>query len=125
MIDPSNFGAIRKAFITDLFGPTVLSIWEASINSVQLPKHPMKELSEMKTKSLAAKYFSIPQEHLNYYPSVSEAVLNAPCATADETNSKHAGPSGEPGKRRPVRPKKAMPRLKASQSSILQFFRAK
>lgn len=26
MIDPSNFGAIRKAFIAELFGPTVLNI---------------------------------------------------------------------------------------------------
>jgi hypothetical protein len=125
MIDPSNFGVIRNAFIADLFGPTVLSILEASMNNVRLAKLPMKELSEKKTKSLASKYFSIPQEHLNYYPSVPEAVLNAPSATRAETASKHSRQRGEQGKRGPGRPKKAKPKLKANQPSILQFFCSK
>ncbi|GMF50316.1 unnamed protein product [Phytophthora fragariaefolia] len=123
MISQSNVATIRQAVIAQLFGPNIRSIWEASIASVQLPRHQTKELSEKKQKSLAAKYFSIPQKYLDYYPADPEAILNAP-EIADEDAGRST--TDRPiAKRRPGRPKKKKTNLKASQPSILQFFAAK
>jgi len=90
MIPHSNTEAVRKAVLAELFGPNIRSVWEASVRGVQLPRHPTKELSAKKIKSLSAKYFSIPQEHLSYYPAVPEAILNAP-----EINTEHTE-TGDP-----------------------------
>ncbi|EGZ13895.1 hypothetical protein PHYSODRAFT_514381 [Phytophthora sojae] len=123
MISQSNLANIRKAVIAELFGPNVRSIWEASIASVQLPRHQTMELSEKKQKSLAAKYFSIPKKYLDYYPAVPEAILNAP-ESADE-DADHSTTERATAKCRPGRPKKKKTKLKANQPSILQFFSAK
>jgi hypothetical protein len=113
---------VRKAFISELFGPGIRTIWEASIRSVQLPRHPTKELSEKKMKSLSAKYFSIPSQFLTYYPSVPESVMNAPTLDTTPRKAVAAEPSPRLRKGKPGRPKKAKAPLKANQPSILQFF---
>ncbi|GMF38479.1 unnamed protein product [Phytophthora fragariaefolia] len=123
MISQSNLATIRQAVIADLFGPNIRSIWEASIASVQLPRHQTKELSEKKQKSLAAKYFSIPKKYLDYYPAVPEAILNAP--EIADANADRYTTDRPTAKRRPGRPTNKKTNLKASQPSILQFFATK
>ncbi|OWZ02193.1 hypothetical protein PHMEG_00026287, partial [Phytophthora megakarya] len=76
-------------------------------------------------QSLAANYFSIPKQHLYYYPSVPESITNAP--SLDDTQTAAIVPAGGWGdrnakKRRLGRPKKQTSALKASHPSILQFF---
>ncbi|OWZ12487.1 hypothetical protein PHMEG_00014342 [Phytophthora megakarya] len=66
--DAITFRMIDPTLIAELFGSNVKSIWEASIRGVELPRHPVKELPEKKMKLLVAKYFSIPQQYLSYYP---------------------------------------------------------
>jgi hypothetical protein len=121
MIDPSNVEAIRKAELADLFGPEVSSIFEASIASVRLPRHPVKELSVKKKKSLSAKYFSIPAQHLGYYPEVPDAIVNAGVQTNVLGNEKKET-SDEKQKRRPGRPRNSTGKPRITQPSILQFF---
>ncbi|KAI9987150.1 hypothetical protein PInf_023033 [Phytophthora infestans] len=45
MVARGNIEAVRKAVLADLFGPTVKKIFEASLSSMRLPRHPVKELS--------------------------------------------------------------------------------
>ncbi|KAE8901686.1 hypothetical protein PF005_g2973 [Phytophthora fragariae] len=66
IIEPNNIISIQKAVLLELFGSNTQNIWKASIASVQFPRHPTKEISAKKAKSLAPKYFSIPKEYSNY-----------------------------------------------------------
>ncbi|KAE9052007.1 hypothetical protein PR001_g911 [Phytophthora rubi] len=122
MVDPNSTDSIRKAVIKGLFDQAVSTIWEASVRNVQLPRHQTKELTEKKMKSLSAKYFSIPPQHLHYYPSVPDAVANAPVQSADQTDETTTTPSNPKSKRKPGRPRKQKNKLKPNQPSILQFF---
>ncbi|OWZ15325.1 hypothetical protein PHMEG_00011052 [Phytophthora megakarya] len=45
-VSGGNLVNVRKAVLAELFGPTIKTIWEASISSVQLPRHPVKVLTE-------------------------------------------------------------------------------
>ncbi|ETP37150.1 hypothetical protein F442_14994 [Phytophthora nicotianae P10297] len=45
---------------------------------VHLPRKPAQDLSDKKMKSLSAKYFSIPQQHLTDYPAVPDSIIDAP-----------------------------------------------
>eukprot|EP00644_Phytophthora_capsici_P003287 jgi/Phyca11/103220/e_gw1.7.467.1 len=120
MINPDSLDEIRNAFITELFGTHVRTIWEASIHNVQLPRCQPKELSEKKLKSLSAKYFSIPQEFLDYYPAVPESIVNAPQLDSTIRDTDVSAPTNE--KRKPGRPKKKNNTLKSKQPSLLQLF---
>ncbi|ETM39288.1 hypothetical protein L914_14560 [Phytophthora nicotianae] len=51
---------------------------KSSIHSVHLPRKPAQDLSDKKMKSLSAKYFSIPQQHLTDYPAVPDSIIDAP-----------------------------------------------
>ncbi|OWZ11139.1 LOW QUALITY PROTEIN: Cleavage inducible protein [Phytophthora megakarya] len=116
MVSGGNLVNVRKAVIAELFGPTIKTIWEALISSVQLSRHSEK------TKSLAAKYFSIPKEYLSYYPALPDSTLNAPTEDISSTNTSTCIlPSN---KRPPGRPKRNKLKLKANQPSILDFFSA-
>ncbi|ETM35588.1 hypothetical protein L914_17531 [Phytophthora nicotianae] len=86
-MDPSNIPSGRKALISELFGSNIPTFWEASLSGVQLPKHPTKERSAKKMKSLAAKYFSIPKQYLKYYPNVPEVIASASTAESKETGA--------------------------------------
>ncbi|EEY67291.1 uncharacterized protein PITG_04284 [Phytophthora infestans T30-4] len=120
MINPNSLDEIRNTFITELLGIHARTIWEAFIHSVRLPRCKTKELSEKKLKSLSAKYFSIPQEFLVYYPAVPEPIVNAPQLDSTISDTDVPAPSNE--KRKPGRPKKKQNTLKSKQPSILQFF---
>jgi hypothetical protein len=119
MIPHSNTEAVRKAVLAELFGPNIRSVWEASVRGVQLPRHPTKELSAKKIKSLSAKYFSIPQEHLSYYPAVPEAILNAPEINTEHTETGDPNTDATAGKRKPGRPHKKKVKLPFCNSSAL------
>ncbi|OWY95550.1 hypothetical protein PHMEG_00034419 [Phytophthora megakarya] len=122
LVSLSNISSIRKAVLADLFGPRIQAIWEASIREVELPRHPTKELSEKKMKSLAAKYFSIPKQHLYYYPSIPESIINAP--SLDDTQTAAIAPAGgdrNAKKRRLGRPKKQKSALKQAYHQFSNF----
>lgn len=78
MLNTDNAEAIRIAVLSDLFGASVSSIFDASWDSVQLPRHVIKEIPAKKMKSLSGKYFSLPKEHPSNYPAVPDAIANAP-----------------------------------------------
>ncbi|ETP53628.1 hypothetical protein F442_01495 [Phytophthora nicotianae P10297] len=120
MVKCTSIETVRKSFITELFGPSIQTLWEASIHSVHLPRKPTQDLSDKKMKSLSAKYFSIPQQHLTYYPAVPDSIIDAPDlgAVASDAESTPKLQS----KRKPCRPKKKKTTLKPNQPSILQFF---
>ncbi|OWZ21053.1 hypothetical protein PHMEG_0004459 [Phytophthora megakarya] len=114
MVSGGNLVNLQKAALAELFGPTIQTIWEASINSVQLPRYPVKVLT--------AKYISIPKEYLSYYPTVPESILNAPSEDVSSTNTSICIlPSN---KRLPGRPKRNKLKIKKNQPSILHFFSA-
>ncbi|EGZ06120.1 hypothetical protein PHYSODRAFT_531244 [Phytophthora sojae] len=109
--------------------PDSESIFQASIASVQLPRHPIKELPEKKMKSLAAKYFTIPPQYFSYYPSVPEAILNAPVQDGTTPGGLDTDDQGahkqKQKKRKPGRPRKSPAHPRSNQPSIPQFFSAK
>ncbi|ETK91310.1 hypothetical protein L915_05076 [Phytophthora nicotianae] len=120
MVKCTSIETVRKAFITELFGPSIQTIWEASIHSVHLPRKPTQDLSDKKMKSLSAKYCSIPQQRLTYYPAVPDSIFDAPDLEAAASDAESTPKSQS--KRKPGRPKKEKTTLKPNQPSILQFF---
>lgn len=69
----------------EIFGPGTNSIDDVGVDNIVLPRHAGKELTAKKLKSLSKKYFSTPPEKLNYYPNVSEDIMDAP-SSDDEKN---------------------------------------
>ncbi|ETL97880.1 hypothetical protein L917_04914 [Phytophthora nicotianae] len=120
MVKCTSIETVHKAFITELFGPSIQTIWEASIHSVHLPRKPTQDLSDKKMKSLSAKYCSIPQQRLTYYPAVPDSIFDAPDLEAAASDAESTPKSQS--KRKPGRPKKEKTTLKPNQPSILQFF---
>ena len=60
----------KIAIIKDLFG--VESVDKASMLKLRLEKHEGIELKSTKLKSLAKKYFSIPEKFRGYYPKLDK-----------------------------------------------------
>ena len=58
----------RSAILQELFG--VLSIQDAKMIQLTLPRHKGRKLKSTKLKSLAKKFFSIPEKFISYYPDV-------------------------------------------------------
>ena len=133
MVKPGTHDAVRKAILTDLFGPGVTQISQASIGKMQLPRCPVKTMADKKLKSLSEKYFSIPPECLGYYPKVSESVMapvNVPVTRKrNEIVSAVGVPEPtevvqeQPAKR--GRPAKKHKMIESNQPSILKFFAMK
>ena len=110
---------LRTKLLIELFGRCDTS--DLCFKDVLLPLHPGKSLKLTKLKSLAKKYFSIPQKFLKYYPEVP----------VDEKKKKNKGVKRERGsdgvtapkaKRRVGRPKKAPVKIPGLQS-VTKFFR--
>lgn len=62
-------GIIKRRILQSLIGNT--SLEKATFDSIILNRHPVIEFPKSKVSSLAEKYFSIPEDKLSYYPSIS------------------------------------------------------
>lgn len=67
-----DYEQTRKTIIKDLFGCEDLA--NVTMLQLTLPKNQGVELKKSKLKSLAKKYFSIPQKFRNYYPDVTTEI---------------------------------------------------
>lgn len=65
----SSLNTIRKRILQSIIGNVSLS--KATIDDIILPRHPISEFPQSKISSLTEKYFSIPEDKLYYYPSVT------------------------------------------------------
>ena len=96
------------------------------MSDVTLPAHPGRTLKKRKLKSLAEKYFSIPDEYLPFYPAVSAEIKASHLERDRKKKLKRQVKKGaverEIKKRRVGRPKKALVPVKGLQS-ITRFFR--
>ena len=115
---------LRNRILLDFFGKT--DIAQVQMSDLTLPVHPGRVLKKLKLKSLAKKYFSIPDEYLPFYPAVSAKIkaslLEAGLKKKLKRQVKKGGEVRESKKRRVGRPKKALVPVKGLQS-ITKFFR--
>ncbi|XP_075914241.1 uncharacterized protein LOC142908003 [Petromyzon marinus] len=69
LVAPGNVDLLRRSVLRDIFGADVDTIEQGTLESVRLPTAPVGGLSAERLASLSKKYFSIPPEHLPYYPA--------------------------------------------------------
>ena len=121
---------IKEQLMVELFGKTDLH--NLRMEDLNLPKNPGKLLSDTKVKSLALKYFSIPECYLKYYPKCEikldtedkskKTLLSSVKRKLGSKVSKSSSKLGAK-KRRVGRPKKTPP-IPVGVQSITRFFRS-
>ena len=62
-----NIPELRERILRDLFTRSD-DLMKLTMADVVLPTHPGRPIKKSRIKSLAAKYFSIPEKYLQYYP---------------------------------------------------------
>ena len=120
LIDLTN--DTRDLILIDLFGTT--DIDKIGFRDLTLPAHPGIKLKEAKLKSLSKKYFSIPQEFLDYYPKYKGKVPSVPKPVIKKKLKRKRDSNQNVNilKRRVGRPKK-LPVIVTGMNSITQYFR--
>jgi hypothetical protein len=73
LVNATNISLIRQSLLFDLFNVGAITIELATFLPIHLLISPMLSLIEKKLISLGKKYFSIPFEHLPYYPEIPSA----------------------------------------------------
>ena len=63
---------IKNRILKSIIGDATLQ--KATMNDIILTTHPLIEFPKSKISSLSEKYFSIPEDKLYYYPSISKEV---------------------------------------------------
>ena len=120
---------IKEQLMVELFGKTDLH--NLRMEDLNLPKNPGRLLSDTKVKSLAEKYFSIPECYLKFYPKCeikldtevrSNKTLLTTVKRKLDSKSKSKSKLGDK-KRRVGRPKKKLP-IPLGVQSITKFFRS-
>lgn len=79
LVNSTNISLISQSLLFDLFNVVTITIEQAMFLPIHLSIAPMLSLTEKKLISVGKKYFSIPLEHLLYYPQI----LRALCAQID------------------------------------------
>ena len=107
----------------DLFGTT--DIEKIGFRDLTLPAHPGVTLKDAKMKSLSKKYFSIPQEILDYYPKYKGkgSFIPNPVIKKKIKRKRDSNENVNILKRRVGRPKK-LPVIVTAMNSITKYFRA-
>jgi hypothetical protein len=124
-----NSDSVKSAVSKELFGSCHRKEW--TLDKIRLPRHPLVALKLQKLKSLMNKYFSIPPQHLSYYPDIPDD-LSAGSDKEDDVpaqtraRKKARAEMGVPAKlavgaRKPGRPKKVVEGCAKGQASILRF----
>lgn len=73
LVNATNISLIRQSLLSDLFNVVAITIELATFLPIHLSIAPVLSLIEKKLISLGNKNFSIPLEHLPYYPKIHGA----------------------------------------------------
>ncbi len=85
LVNATNIGLIHQSLLSDLFNIAAITIEHAMFLPICLSIAPVLSLTEKKLISLGKKYFSIPLEHLLYYPEIR----GAPARRSTTSKSRH------------------------------------
>ncbi len=69
-----NISLIHQSLLSDLFNTAAITIEQATFLPIHLSITPILSFTKKKLISMGKKYFSIPLNHLPYYPEIPGAL---------------------------------------------------